>query len=158
MTIQDIGIWIGGAILSLGALAFGFGYLISQFKDGRNKKGVDQLNSENALLEYLKTQNAGYAQALDEQNKKIADQNVVIGKMQTAIDERDKQLTEYKAIFTGTDSATKHFQEVLLVNINDQKEYREKSLSMLTQLLEGQSNAKDKAALPINIQAQLTQS
>jgi hypothetical protein len=158
MTIQDIGIWIGGAILSLGALAFGFGYLISQFKDGRNKKGSDQLNSENALLEYLKTQNAGYAQALDEQNKKIADQNVVIGKMQTAIDERDKQLTEYKAIFTGTDSATRQFQKTLLDNINDQIEFRKTANEAFTQLLQGQSNAKDKAALPINIQAQLTQS
>jgi hypothetical protein len=157
MTIQDIGIWILGGLFSLGAIAGGFGYLISQYKDGRNKKGSDQLNSENALLDYLKTQNSGYAQALDEQNKKIAAQDVTIGKMQTAIDERDKQLTEYKAIFTGTDSATKQFQKTLLDNINAQIEFRKTANEAFTQLLQGQTNAKDKASLPINISGQITQ-
>jgi hypothetical protein len=157
MSIQDIGIWILGGLFSLGAIAGGFGFLISQYQDGESKTGTDKLNSSKTLVEYLQTQNDGFAKALIELRQQISDQNVVIGKLQTTINERDKQLAEYKAIFTGTDSATKQFQKTLLDNIQAQVEFRKTANEAFTQLLQGQSNAKDKASLPINISGQITQ-
>lgn len=164
MSIQDIGIWIGGAILSLGALAFGFGYLISQFKDGRNKKGTDDLNNENTLLTFLKEQNAGYSDAVKDLQGQIAELNSKIAVLTATITERDKQLADYKAIFTGTDSNTKAFQITMLQSVKDRENFQEKTAEILESIVErlevlstGQSEAKKHATLPLNITAQLTQ-
>jgi chromosome segregation ATPase len=162
--LEDIAIWIMGSITAIGVFAGGLGFIISQFKDGKNKDKVDTLNNDQTLLNYFKEKNEGYAQAVVDLQKQIADLNSKIAVLSATIVERDKQLSDYKAIFTGTDTGTKTFQATMLQSVKDRENFQEKTAEILESIVErlevlstGQSDAKEHAALPVNITAQLTQ-
>ena len=162
--LEIIGAWVLSSLATVGLLFFGAGYWMSQYSDGLHKKGTDKLDSDTTLLNYFKEKNEGYAQAVVDLQKQIADLNSKIAVLSATIVERDKQLSDYKAIFTGTDTGTKTFQTTMLQSVKDRENFQEKTAEILESIVErlevlstGQADAKEHAALPVNITAQLTQ-
>lgn len=146
MNYLNVAYLVLGAFVCLGGLAAGLGYLISNFRDGRNKKSIDTLNQESTLLNYLKDQNAGYEQALIEMRKDMSAQDVQIAQLKTTIAERDKQLSEFKALINGTDPATKKFQEFMVASATTTNEILNRLTDKVDELETSHGEIKDTLA------------
>lgn len=108
MNITTIQISIG-IIISLGVLAFGFGYVYSQFKKGKNDRTKTDLETENSLTTYLKNQVEGFKQIAKEQDQKIADLGKEISAMRAVLDEKDKTIDKYLAILQNRNPELEQF-------------------------------------------------
>ncbi len=100
MTTQLIQIieFVLGGIVSLGVLAGGIGYLVSQFSKGKGDEKKDDLETQNELTLYLKNQVEGYKEIADKQNKKIADMDKELTTFKALIEEKDKTIAKYLEI------------------------------------------------------------
>lgn len=87
-----------GSLLSLGALAGGLGYLYSQYSKGKKGESKDEIDTQNSLTKYLKTQIETYKQIAKEQDEKISNMGKEISAFRAVIEEKDKTINKYLEI------------------------------------------------------------
>lgn len=101
-------------LAGLGILGGGFGYLVSQFKEG-SSKGI---KSAEDLMNFWKSQAEGYKLAMDEKDKvnstKFEELNAKIGNIQGQLTEKERQNKEYLEILQNRDPETQRFQSTMV--------------------------------------------
>lgn len=128
LNIIEIGGFVIGSLAALGIVAGGFGFLVSSFLDGKNKKSNDNLQKDDTLLNYLTKQNDSYAGVVLSQNEKIA----TLTANNTYL---EKKVEELKAIVDGRDPGTKQFQEAMVKFISSNTEYQNSTLKILAEMM-----------------------
>lgn len=125
---------ITAVIVSLGVLFAGSGYAYAQFKKGASEQGRDEVGKKVELLEYLQTENEGYKKVIKELSDKIDAQGKDIAALRATIEEKDKQIQTYLAIFKDRDPDTQQFQQDMRMFVEESRAYYGKKVETLTKI------------------------
>lgn len=98
-------------IETVGIIVLGAGYVYAQFFRGKNGRTKDEIDTENALVTYLKTQNEGFKAITKEQDDKINAMSKEIAVFKATIAEKDSTIEKYLALLENRDPQLKNFME-----------------------------------------------
>lgn len=154
-------------VIALGIAAFGFGYLYSQFFQGKNNQTKESIDTENSLTTYLKNQIEGFKDIVAAQDKKINEMGKEIAAMRAVSEEKDKTITKYLEILQNRNPEMDAFIKKVTLASDAQAEFRkqaaEKSdiqmniLKEIQTFMESINNHMEKSSKDLKIEATVTQ-
>lgn len=134
-----------GSLGSLGLLAGGMGYLISQFKSGSSEQKKDVLSSASEATNFWKEQADSFkAMAVQEKeaaaikdkdwNIKFTELSREVGEIKGQLFEKEKQAQQYLEILQNRDPEMKQFMQYMVQSVKDQTESQQKIVEVLNDI------------------------
>lgn len=138
MTLTSPFIIIFGSLGSLGLLAGGIGYLISQFKTGTRQANNDIVSSSNEIITFYKTENDNLKIIMTEKDKsndeKFRQLTAEIGELRGQLNSEKANNERLEKIFQNRDPDTQKFQESMIQFVNDQSAVHVKIVQVLSEI------------------------
>lgn len=118
MTFPNILLYILGSLASIGVVAGGLGYLISQFRGGTKKANTEIASSSTEIITFYKTENESLKSIMGEKDKsndeKFRQLTSEIGEIRGQLIEKEKQNKQYLDIINNRGPETEQFQTAML--------------------------------------------
>lgn len=126
------------SLASLGLLAGGVGYLMSQFRSGSKRQNNEIVNSSTEIINFYKTENESLKAIMLEKDKsndaKFQQLTSEIGEIRGQLIEKEKQNKQYLDILQNRDPDTQQFQELLIKSCNDQGDINKQVVAILQEI------------------------
>lgn len=127
-----------GMINSVGMIAIGIGYLFSQFKKGGSQSATE-------VITLLRIKDEEQKQIILEFQTRFENINKELGNLQGQLQEKDKKLEEYMAIFQGRSPEQVQYQTEMRKFTVGVAKYMENSTIILEQMKIFMQNLNDKS-------------
>ena len=134
MPIKDIIQLAASIIFSIGVIAAGVGYALSQFRRGNRQDKEEVVSSADQLTNFWKEQVDGFKEIVKAQDEKIQALTREVGELRGQLSSERNQNEELKKIFQNRNPEMEQFMKYMVQATKDQAESHGKIIEVLTAL------------------------